>query len=72
MGDKQRSSRMCQPVIQENLLERFTGNGIQRGERLIQQQDRRLNSKGPGDRHPLLLPPAQGERVAAGELSNPH
>ncbi|MNI75707.1 hypothetical protein D3C73_1318850 [compost metagenome] len=72
MGNKQRSGRMCQPVIQENLLERFAGNGIQRGERLIQQQDRRPDSKCPGDRHPLLLPAAQGERVTAGKLGNPH
>src|SRR3972149_2887114 len=36
-------------------------------ERLVQQQDRRRERHGAGDRHHLLLPPAQGHAFGAAE-----
>jgi hypothetical protein len=44
-------------------LERLAQLGVQRAERLVQQQHRRLQHQRPGQRHPLLL--------AAGELRRP-
>ena len=57
MGHQQR----CGPTHEfaENIQEFFFRGRIQGAGRLIQQQDRRIPQKGPGDPNPLPLPSAQ-------------
>ena len=45
--------------------------GVERRQRLVEQQDRRLDRERTGDRHALLLPARQLVRIAVGGLREP-
>jgi hypothetical protein len=51
---------------------RDAGAGVQRGERLVQQQQARGGRKGAGQRHPLGLPPGQPPGTGVGLRGQPH
>ncbi len=63
MGDEQDRFARLFPDAQQLVLQRGSGDGVQRAERLVHQQDVRIDSEGPGDTDALALP--------AGELVGP-
>ena len=48
--------------------EGFPGRGIEGGERLVQQEQLRLDGEGPRQARPLRLAPVEGARVPRGEV----
>ena len=46
--------------------------GVEVGQRLVEQQQRRMAHDGAGHRHPLLLPAGQLVRIAVDVLLHPH
>ncbi|GIG93267.1 hypothetical protein Pen02_82030 [Plantactinospora endophytica] len=53
------------PVVQP-------GPGVQRGQRLVEQQQCRFDGQRPGQRHPLRLPAGELPGFAPGLLGQPH
>ena len=48
---------VCSQIAQDLLVHPLAGHLVERAERLVHQQDRRLEGEGTGDRDPLLHPP---------------
>ena len=56
---------------QQHLLHALSGHGIQRGKRLVQQQQRRLRDQRPGERDALLLSAAERSGIEIQQGSDP-
>ncbi|CEI76372.1 Putative uncharacterized protein [Pseudomonas aeruginosa] len=67
VGDEQQGETHLFPQAQQFFLHLSPGQRVQRGERLVHQQDLRLHRQRPGDRHPRLHAPGQRVRVGLGE-----
>ena len=65
-GDAQRRGQ--RPQLMAHLLPE---EGVQRGERLVEQDAPRMDRDGPGERHPLLLPAGELVRIAALKVLQP-
>ena len=63
MGHQYGRSGEPAQVVPQPGADRQAGTGIQRRERLVEQQEPRLYGQRPGQRHPLGLPAGQGRRL---------
>ena len=59
------------PEVEQMVLQVAPGEGIERGERLVQQQHFRLRHQRAGDRHPLRLAAGQFARPGIGLVGKP-
>ena len=69
--DKNHGLRRPLPDVQKLRLHQAAGLRIKRAERLVHQQDLRIEGEGAGDRGPLLHPAGQLRRIAVLEAGEP-
>ena len=69
VGDEQQREVHVAPQLQQLFLHLAAGQRIQRGERLVHQQDLRLHGQRAGDRHAGLHAAGEGVRVGIREAA---
>src|SRR5437763_1590897 len=63
VGDEERSLARPRPDLEQLQLHELAGLGVERGERLVQQQHLRIRCQGAGQVDPLLHPAGQLGRI---------
>ena len=72
VGDQQDRRRGLGPDAQQLEAEALPGQGVERAERLVEEEDRRSQRERPRDGHPLAHAAGQLVRTRAGELGHAH
>ena len=71
VGDQQRRRLGARPDPEQLLAQLATGQLVERGERLVQQEQARTQGQRPGQRHPLAHPARELVRIVAFEPLEP-
>ena len=71
MGDEQRGDALGELHPADLVAQLHPDLGVERRQRLVEQQHRRRDGERPGQRHPLLLAAGQLVRVAAAAVAQP-
>src|SRR5215470_709367 len=67
MGDEQRGGAGFAPDLEQLQVEPLARHLVECAERLVHQQNGRVEREGPRDRHPLLHPPGELPRIVVAE-----
>ena len=71
VGDEQHGRAVAEEQLAHEVLHLDPGEGVEGGERLVEQQQLGLAHQGAGERHPLRLAARQGGRPGAGVVGEP-
>ena len=69
VGDEEGGLVDAAAEVEEQALEFEAGDGVERGEGLVEQEQGRVGGEGAGDADALLLPAGEMARIAAAEFS---